>query len=307
MNYSSEFINKLINDEIIFCDNISIKYSYPENITHLLYVIIPAFVLKYGIGNRRLIEDCFSNIPIMINDKQDNVYQAYYFSKPKYVNNDIVTTKGIVLQNYKNIGLMQLVDNLVHEFNHAINSLNNEVKIDKNILIRTGIVYNYFDKNNLSFIKKGEEVIIEEVINTKQTELIIEKIKAFSNFDITNTVVLNTLYAIYHAFDINYKSNSYLLESLVCKEILENKTFISTFETLRFDGQVDDLHHFFDNIVGYDGALVKLSKYLTKSLELQKQYSKTKLFKKHKFNQIIDINKQALEIVKKFNDNTIYK
>ena len=93
--------------------------------------------------------------------------------------------------------------------------------------------------------------------------------------------------------------------------MLENKTFISTFETLRFDGQVDDLHNFFDNIVGYDGALVKLSKYLTKSLEFINLpllvLSKTKLFKKYKFNQIIDINKQALEIVKKFNNNTVYK
>lgn len=307
MNYTNEFINKLINDEVLFCDSLSEKYSYPENIVHLLYVIIPAFILKYGISNRKLIEDCFDSVPIMINDKQDSIYQAFYYSKPNYVGSDIITSKGIVLQNYKDIGLMQLVDNLVHEFNHAINSLNNEIKVDKYVLVRTGIVYNYFDKNNLSFIKKSEDVIIEEVINTKQTELIIDIIKSFSKYDINNTIVLNTLYAIYHSFDVNYKSNSYLLESLVCKEILDNKTFISTFEALRFDGQVDDLHNFFDNIVGSSGSLIKLSKYLNKSLELQKQYSKTKFLKKYKFNQIIEVNKQALEIVKKFNNNTVYK
>lgn len=307
MKYSNEFVNQLIDQEIKFSDELATTYNYPDNITHLLYIIIPAFILKYGTSNRTLIEKCFSDISIIIDDKQDQVYQAYYFSKPKRINEEIITTKGIILNNYKNIGLMQLLDNLVHEFNHAINSLQNEITIKDYVMIRTGLIYNYYDKKNLSFIKKGEEVVLEEVINTRQTELIVDIIKNFSQYNINNTTVLNTLYSINHSIDNNYKSNSYLLESMVCQELLNNKTFISTLEITRFDGQIDDIHHFFDSIIGKDGTLLELSRYLNLSLKLQKELNNTKFFRKSKINKIMEINKKTLEIVRKFNQYTIYK
>lgn len=307
MNYSNEYINNLINQEIVFCDKIALEYNYPDNITHLLYIIIPAFILKYGTSCRLLIEKCFSMVPILINDRHDQIYQAYYFCVPNNSSGEITVDKGIVLNNYEGIALMQLLDNLVHEFNHAVNSINNGIKISGSIMVRTGIVYNYFDSRTLKFVKKGNENILEEVINTKQTEIIIDIIKSFANYNINNTVVENTLYAIYHSIDSNYKSNSYLLESIVCRKLLENKTFLSTLETLRFDGNVDDIHHFFDNIVGKDDSLLELSNLLNKSLELQKELIDTKWFKNIKINKIKEINKKALMIVEKFNQNTIYK
>lgn len=307
INYSNEFINQLIEQEIKFSDSIAAVCRYPDNITHLLYIIIPAFILKYGTNYRKLIEECFSTVPIIIDDKQDQVYQAYYFSKPILEVGEYRVLKGVILNNYRNIGLMQLLDNLIHEFNHAINSLQNEITIDQEVLIRTGLVYNYFDKKNLKFIKKSEENILEEVINTKQTESIIDIIRSFSNYQIHNTIVQNTLYSIYHSTNSNYRSNSYLLEVSVCRQLLNNKTFLSTMETLRFEGQLDDIHHFFDLIVGKEGALLALSRYLNQSLEGQKQLATTKWFRKAKIRKIRDINQKALAIVQEFDQNTIYK
>lgn len=307
MNYSDDFINQLIEQEIKFSDTLSSIYHYPDNITHLLYIIIPAFIMKYGISYRSLIEKCFSLVPILIDDKQDQVYQAYYFSKPIVEEGNYTVLKGIVLNNYHNIGLMQLLDNLVHEFNHAINSMQNELTIRQDILVRTGIVYNYFDKKSLLFIRKSDESILEEVINTKQTESIIDVIHAFSNYQINNSTVQSTLYSIYHAIDSNYRSNSYFLESFVCQRLLQNKAFLSIMEKLRFEGQLQDIHGFFDTIVGKDGSLLALSKYLEQSLELQKQLSNTKLFRKNKINKIRNINQKAMEIVEEFDRNTVYK
>lgn len=307
MKYSDELINNLINEEIIFSNNIALKYNYPDNITHLLYIIIPAFILKYGIKNKHLIEKCFSIVPIVINDKQDKIYQAYYFSKPNYIDNKIVTTKGIVLNNYENISLIQLLDNLIHEFNHAINSVQNEIKITDYVLTRTGISYNYFDKQTLKFLRKSEETILEEVINTKQTETIINIIKSFSNYQIESTIVSNTLYSINHLVDSNYSSNSYLLESLICRKLLENKTFISTVENLRFQGQIDDINYFFDSITGKANSLLELAKMLNRTLDIQKQIPTTKLFKNNKISKLKKINDEALKIIEKFNQNTIYK
>ncbi len=307
MPYSNEQMNQLIEQEVIFSNQLAKQYHYPDNITHLLYVMIPALLLKYGMNHRQLLETCFKEVPILIQDEQNEVYQAYYISIPKWQGEKIITQKGIVLKNYKDIGLMQLLDNLVHEMNHAVNSMQNEILERDQILVRTGIVYNYFEKKNLSFIKKGEEVILEEVINTKQTEKIIDIIQNMSQYTITNPVVENTLYTIHHAIDRNYHSNSYLLESLVCKKLMENKTFFSTLENLRWNGQIEDIHHFFDSIVGKEDSLLELSKYLKQSIELQKQLSNQKWFQKTKINKIREINQKAMKIVEIFDQNTIYR
>jgi len=304
MAYSNEFINNLLVEEIILCNNISKKYNYPDNITHLLYIIVPAFILKYGLTNKNKIEECFDKIPIIIADKQDKIYQAYYFSK---LNKDLTTTKGIVLKNYKDIGLMQLVDNLTHEFNHAINSMNNEIKINDYIMIRTGISYNCFDKNSLKFIKKSDNVILEEVINTKQTEIIVDIIKGLSNYQINNTTIQNTLYSIYHSIDSNYKSDGYQLETTVCKNLLNNKTFISTLETLRFKGEIDEIPYFFDNIVGKNNSYQELKNNLNILNKLQNEYNETTFLKKYKLNKIKNTSKKIIEIINKFNENSIYK
>ncbi len=302
MKYSNEFINQLIESEIEFSNHLASIYHYPDNITHLLYIMIPAFILKYGTNFKQLLEKCFATVPIIIDDQQDQIYQAYYFSKLER-KQEIRVVKGIVLKNYKNIGLMQLLDNLVHEFNHAVNSLQNEMIENHHFLVRTGIVYHYFDKTTLQLVKTGEEEILEEVINTKQTEMIIDIIKQLSNYSISNSTVQSTLYSI----DSNYHSNSYFLESYVCKKLMENKTFLSTLEVLRFEGQIEDIYHFFDSIVGQDGSFLKLSNYLRQSLKLQRELTNTKWFKKRKINRIKEINQKAFAIIQKFDSNTIYK
>lgn len=307
MNYNDEYINKIIEDEIQFSNELANKYHYPDNITHLLYVIIPAFILKYDVRYRTIIEKCFSDVPIIISDKQDKIYQAYYFSKPVKYDSGIKVEKGIVLKNYQNIDLMQLLDNLVHEFNHAVNSIQNEIQVDSYIRIRTGLVANYFDINNLTFIKQSADKIIEEVVNTKQTELIIDIIRSFINYDIKNSTVQSTLFSINHSIINTYQSNSYFLESYVCKRLLNNKTFISTVEKLRFIGQIEDIGIFFDSITGQNDSFLMLSNYLKESLQLQHDYVKTKWFKKSKIRKFKEINQQCLKIIDMFDRNTIYK
>lgn len=302
---NKEYLNNLINESINFSDELSTKYNYPDNVTHLLYIIIPAFIIKYE-NKKDTIKNCFSSTLITISNEHNKTIPAYYSSIPYYENNEVRTKKVVVLNNYNNSDLIELLDSVVHEFNHAVNSFINEVNIDSYVTLRTGIVHNYFDKDTLKYIKKDESVILEEVINTKQTEDIINIIKSFSNYEIESSSVNSTLYSISHSFD-KYKSNAYLLEGLVCKKLLENKTFISTFEKLRFDGYVDDIYHFFDSIVGSEGSLVELSILLSKSLELVKDYSNSKFFKKRKINKINSITTRALKIVETFNNNTVYK
>ena len=153
--------NVVIEREKDFIDRISNEYNYDNNIRHLLYVIIPAFVIKYGINKEKLILNAFRDIKIITSNEKDKYIKAYYSSKPVLEDNEYKTKKYMVLQNYKETDLLNLLDNLVHEFNHAVNSFINEIKVTKKyIYLRTGLTYRIYSKEDLSFIKKDSSYLL---------------------------------------------------------------------------------------------------------------------------------------------------
>ena len=126
---------KLVEKYIKIINNISKNKNYDNNITHLLYLIVPAFVTKYSIYKEELIINTLKNTKIITkNDNPNPNITAYYTSIPTYINSHIITTKFIIIENYQNTTLIKLLDNLVHELNHAVNSYKNEITITNNIL-----------------------------------------------------------------------------------------------------------------------------------------------------------------------------
>lgn len=297
--------NLVIEREKEFIDKISDEYGYDSNIRHLLYIIIPAFIIKYGISKEKLILNTFKDIIIINSDKESKYVKAYYSSTPKYINGEYITKKYMVIQNYNKISLVSLLDNLVHEFNHAVNSYQKEIKeTNKYILLRTGLTYRVYNKIDLSFVKKDSSFILEEIINTKQTEDIINIIKKFNP---NNDSISNTIYAINSETNHKYNSNSYYLQSYICKEILNNRTFISTLEGLRITGDVYDIENWFDDIVGKKGKYKELISLLNDVYNLEIEYSQKKYFKSFTLNKIKDTSKSIMRIIEEFNSNVNFK
>lgn len=303
---------KVLNELMSHCkkavDSLTFQYHYPSNISHLLYLIVPAFIIKYGLSNERYILKCFEQIPILIQDRKDQIYQAYYSSIPYMEGETLSTVKGIVLNNYQNIELMQLLDNLVHEFNHAINSINYEILVDQDrVKIRTGLTYIIYNRHTLEPIEKEESAIVEEIINTKQTELIIDIIHSFYNYELMDTEIVNTLYSIHSSIQQNYQSDAYLLQSLVCRSLMQNKTFISTLENLRFKGEIEGVDSWFDSITGISQSFQKLIHILNLTLQLQLDLEAKKGIRFLKINKIRSLNEEAMYIVERFNQNCNYR
>ena len=297
--------NLIIEKERVYIDQISDKYNYDDNIRHLLYIIIPAFIIKYGFKNEKLILNTFKDIQIINSDREDKYIKAYYSSKIRVINGEYSTIKFMVIQNYNKIFLVNLLDNLVHEFNHAVNSYNNEIKVTKNyIYLRTGLTYRLYDKNTLEFIRKDSSHLLEEIINTKQTEEIINIIKSF---DGNNRNISNTIYAINNETSHKYNSNSYYLESRICRQILENRTFINTLANLRIVGDVYEISSWFDNIIGREGSYKELIRLLNDIYRLEREYSDRKLFKSITLGKIKDVSRQIMNIVETFNNNVNYR
>lgn len=295
---NKELINKYIN----IIDSISITNNYDNNIKHLLYLIIPAFITKYKY-KEQLILDVFKNTPIIISNKEEKYINAYYTSIPRKIDNNIATQKYIIINNYNKISLITLLDSLVHEYNHAINSYKNEILIKNNtIYIRTGLTYITYYKDNLKPKEKLPSYILEEIINTKQTETIIDLIKNYQ--DKSNDIINNTIYAINNETNKNYNSNAYYLETNILKPLLTNKTFIYTLESLRLEGQIDDIESWFNNITNIKNSYQTLINDLNKLITLEKQLTEVKLFKSRIISKIKSTIKDLNYIINIFNENS---
>ena len=89
----NSFFNKYVN----FVDKISSFFKYEDNIRHLLYLIVPAFVLKYGISNESVILKCFESTKIYVSGTEERMVTAYFSRNIKKENNNYYTSKYIVL------------------------------------------------------------------------------------------------------------------------------------------------------------------------------------------------------------------
>ncbi|MBQ6538809.1 MAG: hypothetical protein IJL76_00835 [Bacilli bacterium] len=304
---SNELINSLIEEIKVFIDNELSKYNYSSDIKHLLYLVIPAFIIKYDLKNKNKILTTFKEVPLIETSEDDKTHQAFYTSIPKRIDNKIITKKYIVLKHYQNKELIELIDNIIHEYNHAINSYENEIKISNNyIYLRTGLSYARYDKTTLKYIGLDDREILEEILNTKQTEEVMDILKEMSNYEIEDYSSKTTLYSINNIIDSKYSSKAYSLQTTFLKNLSNNKTFINTLSNLRFTGNIEEISYIFDNSVGKEGSYNKLITILNEVTKLEKEYSKT-IFKKIKLNKIKSLYNEINRLIDTFNNNYHYK
>ena len=281
----------MIEKYIPIVDEISLKYNYPDNIKHLLYVILPAFVIKYK--KEQFIIDCLNNIPIIITGKEDLRIQALYVSYP-YLDQTIKTRKAIYLNRYNNIPFLQLLDNLIHELNHAINSYKKEILMDNNYFyLRTGLTKTKYSLKEKILIDKDKSYVLEEIINSKQTEILINII---ANLESNNETIKNTIYSVKNSINGNYVSSAYFSLKYYCQKLLDNKTFLLTLENLRIEGNIDNIEYWYNDIYGKDGY----QELINTLFELKELQNKKGIFVKNK------INKLAIKLIKisdRFNKN----
>lgn len=292
-----------------FVNQISEKHKYPNNIRHLLYIVVPAFIEKYGLDEKKTVFSVFSEIPIKLTEKE-NHFEVAYFNRSLYLDgNDYKTIKEIVLQKYKTAEVVAIIDSIIHEYNHALNSIKNEISYsDKKIFMRTGLAYTIIDRTDpTKVLDSNVNKALEELINTKQTETIVEIIKKFSTLNIADEEIKNSLAYLEKQIGEKYESQAYLLQLSITRDLIENRSFMPTLENLRYNGYVDEIDKWFDEITGETGSFSLLSKKLDKSLKLEAELYKTKIFKRFKVNKVKKLINQIQRIINLYVQNSIYK
>ena len=302
-------INFLFDKYSTFVNSVSDKYNYDNNIRHLISLLLIAIVMKYDIRNEKIIMDCFSNTRIVVSNVKKDMEEAFFY-RNLYFNREYISNKYIVINDFNKENYIELIDTLIHEFNHAINSMRNEIRVEENyIYLRTGLSYIIHDKKNLnSAISKSDEFILEEVINSNQTTDIINIIKNIDVDCIELSEFSNFIIAVKkELLGDNYVSKAYFLESKILEPLLKNKTFISTLEKLRFTGEIGEIEIWFDSIVNKNEEYKRINKLLREIFDLEMIYVNRKFFKKIIENKIKQRINSVKEIVNCFNDNCIYR
>ena len=309
MNLNDENINLFFNKYISYVDEISKELRYDSNIRHLLYVIVPAFIYKYKANNETLILDCFRKVKIYKSNHKEGIVTASFNRILKKENTSYYTDKYIVINNYSENTIPTLIDNIVHEFNSAINSINNEIKYDeKYIKVKTGLSNLIYDKSTMKFLKKSDEIALEEILNTSQTEEIINIINNFGKYNIENSELANMLYNLkIEIGDNGYISDAYAFQKSICKGLIDNKTFAPTINNLRFKGFIDEIPTMFDNVIGKNNSYKELNKILTEMHLLILKYSNRKIFKEHLLNKIMEKKKEVEYLINIYENNCIFK
>ncbi|MDO5569046.1 MAG: hypothetical protein Q4G04_02900 [bacterium] len=314
MELNDASINSLIQRCILLIDELDLTYHYPSNTKHLLYLIITSFILKYGLKNEKMIISALKEIQIIVNQNEIPDNLVAHFERKILFDEDgkPYTRKKIVIDNYFSVPTINLLDSVIHEFNHAINSYKKEMSFtNEQIILRCGLSTSTFDKNNL--VAGGtnkKNVYLEEVINTYQTEEIINIIASLANMNIENEIINNTLYVVNSELNgQKYESEAYYLQNKICRSLIENKTFINTVSSLRLSGDIFDIEKWFNNIVYIDNAFEKLSTLLDKISQEEVNYSKIKLslFRKRKLKTIKNMTDEVFLIINEFNNNCSYK
>ena len=103
MENNVAIIQDLFRKTKVSIDNLNTKFRYPENIGHLLHLIIPAFILKYGLSEEHKILRIFESVPILIRDEHNEREQAFYTSMPKLQDGHIVTDKVNIISDCRHI------------------------------------------------------------------------------------------------------------------------------------------------------------------------------------------------------------
>jgi hypothetical protein len=309
MVLNQENVNKFLDKYIDFVNEISYKHKYEDNIRHLLYLIVPAFVAKYDVSNESLILKCFEDVHIFISGTENKVVTASFNRIINNCDNRYYTDKFIMLNEYRDASLTSLIDSIVHEYNHAINSINNEIIYDdKFVKVRTGLSYLIYDRKTLRFIEKSKESYLEEVINTEQTEEIINIINSFNSFKIDNMEFNNMLFALKNEIRVDkYTSNAYYFQSYICDELMKNKTFTPTISNLRIKGFVDSIPNLFDDVIGKEGSYKYLNSLLEEVYNLEIKYMKSGIFKKIILNKLRSKAFEVIDLINDYDNKCIYK
>lgn len=260
--------------------NITSHFPYSEYELNIFTII---YIAMASIDNDiiDLLDETFTRVFILINPNYDNpnlelnqVIQKYdeninlYYAElipPTITNEKNYQNSFIVINLNKNKPLSDLLDSIIHELKHSINSIINSFMPGKTAFYRVGLETQTFVNNRLILTINA---YIEETFNSYLSKIYLEAIQGLKSLPITNPEIL----AILDEFSLkdyqySYNAITHLLIPLFQNQILfplfYNAALYKDYSPLQFE-----IERIFDTSI-YDmpieyPALEYLNQFLTR-------------------------------------------
>lgn len=161
-----------------------------------------------------------------------------------YDSNDEQVHRTIYLSSYRQ-SILDLLDIMVHEMNHIVNSKENETFfLGDHLTYRTGLCYQV-DGQKKYFT-------LEEIYNTLQVEEIIHIIRQFSSCSIEDKYLTKLVEQISKQSKNGFQSAAYQDISSLVRPLFRNPIFHDFVKTERWNGHLDKIQEQFNYVVGDD-------------------------------------------------------
>lgn len=266
--------NKVLNDKYYLMQDIAKKYDYSEELLNMITCAYVSFYMDLGKDVDYPLYDLFDRVRIIY--EQGNVCEiamrhgfgeisgdsaaiTYFkpnlkvFKNPDLKQNPQIILLGTHVGDYFATSALKL-EMIIHEVRHALMGYYNTNKLvdEKTYYMRSGLQETFYkedEKAKDGFAATRIGRTLDEVLNTYISEILVNRIKSFSNYDIENNNLKRYVKSIMTAHEDNvYRAIGYHEDVKLFYPLLKSEMFIDLVNRHQFDGEIDIIKEFMESL-----------------------------------------------------------
>lgn len=259
--------NKLYKDKYFLLKDIAKSHNYSDELLTIITLIYISFYMEYGKKSDIPLYDLFNKIKLIFetgNVREISLRHGYGQQDPRSAAVTIFKPNFKVFQDQSLKQIPQAIlvgthvgdyfatpalrlEMLIHEIRHALMGyFNSNFLIDENTYyMRSGLHETFYTKKENfqdEFDIRDTGTALDEITNTYFTELLVNRIKSFSNYSISDSYLKSYLNSIItKQNDGVYRVSGYHYELKLLLPLLRNDLFLNLVSQREFDGDIDEV------------------------------------------------------------------
>ncbi len=266
--------NKLLNDKYYLMQEIAKKYNYSEELLDMITCTYVSFYMDLGKSVDLPLYDLFDKVKIIYESGNvgeialrngfdeipgDSAAVTFFipnlkvFQNPDLKQNPQIILLGTHVQDYLATPALKL-EMIIHEIRHALMGYYNTNILldDKTYYMRSGLQETFYTRNDNSkkgFDSKRIARTLDEILNTYISEILLNRVKSFSKYDIENKNIHRYVQSIKTVHKDNiYRAIGYHEDVKLLFPLLQSQMFIDLVNQRQFDGEIEVIKSFMESL-----------------------------------------------------------
>lgn len=266
--------NKVLNDKYYLMQDIAKKYDYSEELLDIITCVYVSFYMDFGKAVDMPLYDLFDRVRIIYEEGSvEEIALRHGFGKipggtaavtyfdpnfKVFQNQDLKQNPqkiilGTEVGRYFATTALKL-EMVIHEVRHALMGYYNTNKLvdDNTYYMRTGLQETFYTRNDQApdgFVGKRIGRTLDEILNTYISEVLLNRVRSFSKYDIENKNLRRYIKGIHtnHEDEV-YRAIGYAEDLKLFNPMLQQQMFIDLVNQHQFDGDIDIVKEFMESL-----------------------------------------------------------